>query len=163
MAEDLSPQEAREKLWELVARFQATMLVTRSQGGTLSSRPMSHIAKADEGLLYILTEHASEAARDIERDPAALLTFADNKRYVSVAVNGFVSLDRPLIERLWNPGAQAFWPDGPSDPKVCALVLRPEAGEYWDGDNALASGIQMIIANVTGRPPDLGDHGTVRI
>jgi general stress protein 26 len=124
---------------------------------------MSHIVKADEGLVYILTEQTTESAHAIEAGPAALLTLADNKRYVSLSVRGSVSTDRALIERLWNPGAQAFWPNGPSDPAVCALILRPDAGEYWDGDNALSAGVKMIMANVTGTPPDLGDHGDVRM
>ncbi|MGZ8410285.1 MAG: pyridoxamine 5'-phosphate oxidase family protein [Hyphomicrobium sp.] len=163
MAENATPHDARAKVWDLIGRFQAAMLVTKSQNGALSGRPMSHIVKADEGLVYILTEQTTESAHAIEADPAALLTLADNKRYVSLSVRGSVSTDRALIERLWNPGAQAFWPNGPSDPAVCALILRPDAGEYWDGDNALSSGVKMIMANLTGSPPDLGDHGDVRM
>jgi general stress protein 26 len=163
MAEDATPRDARAKVWDLIGRFQAAMLVTKSENGALSARPMSHIVKEDEGLVYILTERNTESARGIVEDPAALLTLADNKRYVSLSVRGSVSTDRALIERLWNPGAQAFWPNGPADPAVCALVLRPDAGEYWDGDNALSAGVKMIIANVTGSPPDLGDHGDVRM
>lgn len=163
MAEEMSPQDARAKVWELIGRFQAAMLVTRSEDGHLSARPMSHIARPDEGVVYILTERTNESARAINGDPSALLTFADDKRYVSLTARGAVSDDRQLIEGLWNPGAQAFWPKGPSDPAVCALVLRPDAGEYWDGENALSAGVKMVIANVTGRRPDLGDHGNVRL
>jgi general stress protein 26 len=163
MAEEISPHDAREKMWDLIGHFQAAMLVTRSQSGLFSGRPMSHIVKPDEGLVFILTERSTESARDIEADPAALLTFADNKRYVSLSVRGSVSTDRALIERLWNSGAQAFWPNGPSDAAVCALVLRPEAGEYWDGDNVLTAGVKMMIANISGSPPALGDHRDVRM
>jgi general stress protein 26 len=163
MAEDATPRDARAKVWDLIGRFQAAMLVTKSQSGILSGRQMSHIVKENEGLVYVLTERDTESARAIEADPDALLTLADNKRYVSLSVRGSVSTDRALIERLWNPGAQAFWPDGPGDPAVCALILRPGAGEYWDGDNALSAGVKMLLANVTGSPPDLGDHGNVRM
>ncbi len=163
MAEQATPNDVRAKVWDLIARFPAAMLVTRSHSGVLSGRPMSHIVKPDEGLVYIMTEDTTDAARDIQADPQALLTFADGHRYVSLAVRGSVSFDRALVERLWNPGAQAFWPNGRADPAVCVLVLRPDAGEYWDGDNALSAGVKMIIANVTGRPPDLGEHGDVRL
>lgn len=163
MAEETSPQDARTKVWELIGHFSAVMLVTASESGDLNARPMSHIVRSDDHAIYILTEHASDSARDIDRGTMALLTFADNKRYVSVPVRGAVSSDRTLIKDLWNPGAQAFWPDGPADPAVCALVLRPQSAEYWDGDNSLTSGVKMLIADVTGNRPDLGDHGEVRM
>jgi general stress protein 26 len=161
MAEETSPQDARAKVWELVGQFSASMLVTRSHAGQLSARPMAHMARPDADAVYILTERQTEAARDIEQDPGVLLTFADGKRYLSLAADGTVSTDRSLIEQLWNRGAQAFWPSGPSDPAICALILRPRSAEYWDGDNALSAGVQILIANVTGKRPDLGDHGGV--
>jgi len=163
MAEETTPQDARAKVWELIAQFSAAMLVTRSKDDKLSARPMSLIVRPEERVVYILTERASQTARDIEADGSILLTFADGKRYVSLDARGSVSSDRILIERLWNPGAQAFWPQGSSDPSVCALVLRPDAGEYWDGNNALSAGVKMVIANLTGKPPNLGDHGDVRL
>ena len=161
MAEETSPQEARAKVWELIEQFRAAMLVTRSQAGHLSARPMAHMARPQADAIYILTERQTEAARDIEHDPEVLLTFGDEKRFFSLGAHGTVSTDRSLIEQLWNSGAQAFWPSGPSDPAVCALMLRPHSGEYWDGDNALSASVQILIANVTGQRPDLGDHGGV--
>jgi general stress protein 26 len=124
---------------------------------------MSPIVKPDESRVYILTEKQTETVRSLRDVPQAVLTFADNKTYVSVSAEAAISDDRALIERLWNPGAQAFWPEGPGDAKVCALVLTPHAGEYWDGDNRIAAGIKMLLANVTGAQPDLGDHGEVRL
>jgi len=143
--------------------FQAAMFVTRSQTGALASRPMSTIVKADEGLIYILTETASDTVRSVRADPVSLLTFADGKRYVSTSVRAEVSEDRALIERLWNVGAQAFWPDGPTNPRLSALVLRPETGEYWDGDNAVSTVIQLVVASVTGRKPSLGEYGEAQL
>jgi general stress protein 26 len=163
MAEETSPAEARAKVWDLLEKFQAAMLVTQPPGGHFSARPMSHIVRANEGRVYILTERATQSAKDIAAHPAALLTLADGKRYVSLNVHGEVSTDRALIEDLWNPGAQAFWPEGASSTKVCALVLRPHSGEYWDGDNTLLAGIKLALANLTGSPPDFGDHGTARL
>lgn len=144
-------------------RFQAAMFVTRAQTGGLASRPMSPIVKADEGLIYILTETASATVRSVRADPVALLTFTDGKLFVSTSVRAEVSEDRVLIERLWNPGAQAFWPEGPSSPRLCALVLRPQLGEYWDGDNAVSTVIQLVVAAVTGRQPNPGEHGEAQL
>ena len=55
MAEVTSPQDARAKVWELIEQFRAAMLVTRSQAGQLSARPMAHMARPDANVVYILT------------------------------------------------------------------------------------------------------------
>jgi general stress protein 26 len=163
MTEQTDPQRARAKLWSFMETFQAAMLVTRAQNGTLAARPMSPIFKADEELIYILTETASETVRSVRADPVALLSFADGKRYISTSVRADVSENRVLIERLWNPGAQAFWPEGPANPRLCALVLRPVTGEYWEGDNAVSTVIQIVVGAVTGRQPDPGEHGQAQL
>lgn len=163
MTEQTDVRLARSKLWSLMEGFQAAMFVTRAKDGALSSRPMSPIVKTGEERIYILTETASEAVRSVRADPVALLTFADGKRYISTSVRAEVSEDRGLIERLWNPGAQAFWPDGPANPRLCALVLEPEMGEYWDGDNAVSTVIQIVVGAVTGRQPDPGEHGRAQL
>lgn len=163
LAEDRDVNVARDKLWNLVEKFHATILVTRGQDGRLSGRPMTPLVRRNDGVIYVLAEQATEGVRAIEHDPTALLTFADGKRYVSISVRATISKDRRLIEDLWNPGAQAFWPQGPSQPDICALVLQPLIGEYWDGDNSISAVVQMLVANVTGKQPDLGDHGEVRL
>ncbi len=43
-----------------------------------------------------------------------------------------VSRDRGLIARLWNPGAQAFWPEGPEGSDVAVITAVPERAEFWD-------------------------------
>lgn len=163
MTEQTDAELARSKLWTFMEKFQAAMFVTRAQDGSLASRPMSPIVKADEQLIYILTETASESVRSVRSDPIALLSFADGKTYISTSVRAEVSEDRVLIERLWNPGAQAFWPEGPANPRLCALVLRPEMGEYWEGDTSVSTIIQIVTGAVTGRQPDPGEHGQVQL
>ena len=163
MTEQVNPEEAHKKLWQLVETFQAAMLVTRAQTGALDARPMSPIIKDDEGLIYILTETQSETVRSLRSDPVALLSFCDGKQYVSMSGHADVTEDRALIERLWNPGAQAFWPEGPAKPRLSAVIFRPESGQYWKSDNAVSTAIQLAAAAVTGRPPNPGEHGAVKL
>ncbi|MFC5122636.1 pyridoxamine 5'-phosphate oxidase family protein [Pseudoclavibacter helvolus] len=33
---------------------------------------------------------------------------------------------------LWNPAAEAWFPDGPEDPNVGVLKFTASGGEYWD-------------------------------
>jgi general stress protein 26 len=163
MTEQTDHQRAQDKLWTIIERFRAAMLVTREQSGTLASRPMSPIVKTAEGLIYILTETTSDTTRSVRADPVALLTIADGKRFVSTSVRADVSEDRVLIERLWNPGAQAFWPEGPSNPRLCALILHPQSGEYWEGDNSISTAFQIVVGAVTGRQPNPGEHGEAQL
>ncbi len=93
MAEDATPHDARAKVWDLIGRFQAAMLVTKSQNGALSGRPMSHIVKADEGLVYILTEQTTESAHAIEADPAALSDIG-GQQAICLAFRSWLRFDR---------------------------------------------------------------------
>ena len=64
-----------------------------------------------------------------------------------------------LVKDLWNPGAQAFWPNGPEAHDVVALVIDPGHADVWDG-NGLLRGIASIVKGaVTGKSPDLGTRG----
>ena len=65
----------------------------------------------------------------------AIATFADKgELYASIQGRLSVTDDRQTIERLWNPGAAAWFEGGMDDPKVRLLRLDAENAEIWDGD-----------------------------
>lgn len=163
MTEETDPRAAQRKVWELVDAFQTGMLVVRGQGGHLSARPMTLRVRRPEGQICFLTETATEMVRCIERDPLVALTCADGNTYLSVSARAQISSNRALIDDLWSPAAQAFLPQGPADPSVCAIVLTPYAAEYWAGATALSSTFRLLAATLSGERPDLGDHGEVRL
>jgi general stress protein 26 len=146
------------RAWDMLESFRFCMLVTQAEGRP-HARPMSHIAMRDERLLYILTDRTSASAREIAAHSDVLLTFTDGgNSFLSLAARATISADRALVRRLWNTGAQAFWPEGPEQPNVVALVIEPQAAEYWDGPNALVAGVKLALAAMTGSTPDFGEN-----
>lgn len=139
------------------------MLVTRLDN-QLTSRPMSHIAKSEEGSIYILTSKSADVYDEIQQHPEVLLTLSDgSSEFVSLSAEASLDDDRALIKRLWNPGAQAFWPDGPTDSDVVAIVLAPGDCEYWDGPGSVISAVKLAAAIATGTTPDFGENAKVAL
>lgn len=153
------PQQTRA--WELMKKLDFCMLVTHAEGG-LHARPMSSIVKPDEGKIYFLSDARAAKDEEIASNPDILLTYGDgSSEYVATTASASISNDRALIARLWNAGSQAFWPNGPEDPNVIAIVATPVRAEYWGG-SALSS-VKFAFALLTGTKPDMGENAKVSL
>jgi general stress protein 26 len=153
--------DATEKLFDIIKDVDFCMLSTFGAGDGVSTRPMSTIVKKDEGVVYMLSEK-DQKVDDISKKSRVLMTYSDGgKKFAVVEGSARIHDDRALVERLWNPGAQVFWPQGPNDPNVVAIAVRPESGEYWDGYNALVSTWKFASSLVTGSTADMGDNEVV--
>lgn len=151
-----------QRVWDMIADIGICMFVTRTAGG-MHGRPMSSIPKQDEGVVYFLTAKSTIKDDEIAADNHVHLGYAKGQQYLSVAGSAMLLDDRLLIERLWNAGAQAFWPEGPQDPGVIAIAVQPVWAEYWEGPNTLVAGVRTALALVRGTRPDLGDNEKVRM
>lgn len=153
----------QERAWSLMSEMDFCMLVTR-KGDRMRGRPMSSIVKKDEGRIYFLTD--ADAVKDdvIAADPNVLLTYSDGKAtFVSTSATAVLDSDRELVRELWNPGAQAFWPEGPEDPSIIAIVVTPTVAQYWDGPNLIIRTVNFAIGLATGTTPDVGDEAKVKL
>ncbi len=148
------------RVWHLIDDIDICIFVTR-RGNDMHGRPMSTIGKRDEGRVYLLTDKNASKDDEIERNGAVYLGYCKGPRHLSVNGTADVSSDRALIKRLWNPGAQAFWPNGPDDPNVVAIIVTPHAAEYWDGPTGIVAGVKLAFAIATGSTPDFGDNAKV--
>lgn len=149
------------RVWELMHDIDFCMFTTQSGKG-MRSRPMSSIVKQDEGNIYFLSDRLGGKDEELEQRPDVALAYSNGaSKFVSVTGSAAISTDRGLIERLWNPGAQSFWPNGPSDPDVYAIIVTPTAAEYWDGNSGLVAAAKMVWSLATGQQPDLGDNAKV--
>ena len=150
-------------VWDMMNAIDYCMLVTSAAEG-IRSRPMSSIVKQDEDAIYFITEAASEKVSDVKADGDVLLNYSNgSSQFVSVIATASVSNNRALIKRLWNVGAQAFWPEGPETAKVAVITASPHAAEYWDGPSGVVSAAKMVIALVRRRTPDLGKNEKVAL
>lgn len=148
------------RVWDMVESIDVAMLVTCSDQG-MRGRPMSTIPRQDKGVIYILTESDSAAAKDIRVNGSVFLSYQGRGDHVAMHGQAVVDPNLALVKELWNPGAEVFWPKGPEAHDVVALVVDPDRADVWDGHGLLRGIANIVRGAVKGRSPDLGTRGQV--
>jgi general stress protein 26 len=69
-----------------------------------------------------------------------------------------VVVDRAKVHELWSAPLKQYF-DGPDDPKIVLIAFHADDADYWDGPNALMTGMKMLVTAATGEPADLGESG----
>lgn len=160
----MTEDQAQHRLWQLIRKIDYCMFTTHAAGGGLRSRPMSTIVREDDDQIFVLSDRHGGKDEEIHANPDVVLSFANGSTaFVSVNGQAVISNDRALIKSLWTAGAQAFWPDGPDDPDVFAIIVTPDEAEYWEGNNGLVAGVKFAYAIATGSKPDLGENRKVAL
>ncbi|MEP6828047.1 MAG: pyridoxamine 5'-phosphate oxidase family protein [Aestuariivirga sp.] len=152
-----------DRIWKMMKEINICMLVTvhRDQ---INARPMATTVRPEHNDIIMLTEKTSGKDRELAESPHAVLNFS-NGATEFVALRGIATRndDRALIKEMWNPGAQVFWPKGPGDPNIEAIIVRPVEAEYWASSSSLLNSVKMAFAMVTGQKPDLGENEKVAL
>ncbi len=155
---------AAEKVRELIGDERLAMLTSVDSDGKLVSRPMAVQRLDDDGTLWFLTDDTSPKARQLIRDSRVNLAFQSRGTWISVSGSAEIVEDRATIEGLWNKGAEAWFPDGPSTPEVAALRIDPDTAEYWDTPGGRVSSVLAYAkAKLTGERPDVGEAKVVEL
>lgn len=149
-----------DRVWEIIKSIDIAMLVTRWSEG-LRGRPMSTIPTQEKGLIYILTETDSPAAKDIRVDGSVFLSYQGRGDHVALQGTARVNPDKGLVEDLWNPGAELYWPNGPEAHDVVVLEIDPGHADVWDGPGLLGGIASIVSAAVKRQAPDMGERGEV--
>jgi general stress protein 26 len=158
---DLTPEEARNRVWELAEKINICLFVTWD-GERPRARPLAANVYRDEDAIYFLTDVAGMKDDQIERFPLVTLAFADTggNKYVSITGEATVTNDRAKIRELWTPDNKAFW-ESKDDPDIRLITVRPDDAEVWDSPGMLVSAVKMITAAVTGAKVELGNNRKV--
>lgn len=151
-----------DRVWEMIKAIDIAMLVTHGADGP-RGRPMSTIPTPEKGVIYILTESDSSAARDIRVNGAVFLGYQGRGDHVAVVGQAVVDADKGLVKDLWNAGAQVFWPRGPEAHDVVTLVIDPGHADVWDGPGLLRGIAEIVAGAVKGKSPDLGTRGEAEL
>ena len=102
MEQVLSDAEKREKLHDIMGDFDTAMLVTRTPGGVLRSRPLSIARKHDDDRLYFSTGIETGKVSELEGDPNVNVAMQSRTKFASVSGHARLSRDRALIDELWS-------------------------------------------------------------
>jgi general stress protein 26 len=151
-----------DKVWDMIEAIEVAMLVTSSDS-ELRGRPMSTIPTKEKGVIYVLTESHSPAARDIRVNGTVFLSYQGKGDHVALKGEATVSPEMGLVKDLWNSAAEVFWPNGPEAHDVVALVIDPGHADVWDGDGVLRGFVSIVKGAVTGKSPELGTRGEAEL
>jgi general stress protein 26 len=158
---ELEEGEAIDRIWADAKKIGICMLVTWD-GERQRARPVAARPYQDEGAIYVFTDVHGKKDEQIEKFPKVTLAFADthSNTYLSITGHAAVSNDREKIEALWTVYDKVFW-DGPDDPSVRLITIRPDDAEIWDGAGRIWAGVAMAVTIATGAEPSLGDNRKV--
>ncbi|MBG1232411.1 pyridoxamine 5'-phosphate oxidase family protein [Aestuariivirga litoralis] len=155
-------EDQEKKVWRLISKLDVCMLSTLS-GNSIRSRPMSAMARPEYGDIVMLTDSHLDKDNEIMRNRHVNLAYSDGGTYVSVEGTAEIEHDRALIRECWSAGAQLFWPNGPEDPSIVAIIVTPEMVEYWDSDNKFIAGLKFAYGLATHTTPFMGEHKRLRL
>ena len=150
-----------KQLEDLVDEGTIAMFMTMI-GDEHTSRPLS-IAEVRADRLAFLIDATTDWAHAVREGTAVVhVAISDVRKntYVSLQGAASVALDHEEIDRLWNPGAAAYF-DGKDDPGVGVLRFDASSGEYWDAPGGrIGSLIALVKAAVAGDDA-AGEQGQV--
>ncbi|GLK78884.1 pyridoxamine 5'-phosphate oxidase family protein [Methylopila turkensis] len=152
-----------DRVYDLAEDIGVCMLTSKA-GAALRARPMHAKIDRDAGAVTFLTDVRHHKDDEIAADPEVCLAFAKpgSQNYVSISGVAEVLNDRAAIKARFSEMAKLWFPEGPEDPNVRLLVVRPTAAEFWDGKtNPIAVAFQMAKARLSDERPDLGDNRKV--
>ncbi|MEO5535636.1 MAG: pyridoxamine 5'-phosphate oxidase family protein [Pseudolysinimonas sp.] len=144
------------------ARF--ATVTTRGAKGELFSRPLAVLDHDFDGHVWFFTQDPSPKTEDVAGDPHVNVAYADGASHVSLAGTATVTRDAALIDRFWNPWAEAWFEGGREDPTVALLEVAADSVEYWHVDKpGVVRAFEVAKALVTGSAPDVGESHTVTL
>jgi general stress protein 26 len=142
------------------ARF--ATVTTRGAGGALFSRPLAVLDHDFDGTVWFFTQDPSPKTEEIAADPHVNIAYVDGASHVSLSGTAAVTRDSALIDRFWNPWAEAWFDGGRDDPSVALLEVSAESVEFWHVDKpAVVRAFEVAKGLVTGKAPDVGESATV--
>ena len=151
------------KFRELTEGIHVAMLTTRRVDGLLHSRPMGTREIDADGILWFFTSDDSGKVHEIYHDQMVNVSYlkSSDQVYVSVAGKASLSRDRAKIRELWTPALKAWFTEGVDDPNLALIRVEIQAIDYWEGPGKLVTLLKFAKSAVTGKPSDLGDHGSI--
>ena len=153
-----------DRVWDIIEKVGIAMLTTSFPGG-LRARPVEARPERDAGLIWFVTDRRSGKEHEIDAEHDIGLVFIDarDKAYLSITARAEVRHDRAKAAEFWKSTDDVWW-NGPDDPNVCVLRVRPLTAELWDGPaSAAVAAFEFVKARITGKKPNLGENRKVTV
>jgi general stress protein 26 len=122
---------ARRRAVEIAQDARCCMLTSTADDGALHARPMTPQQVTDDLEAWFFLSRSSDQARDIEARPRVNVSFEGPGDWLSVAGLATLVDDRHLVEEMWSPVVEEWFPNGPSDSDAVLLRVDAASAEYW--------------------------------
>jgi general stress protein 26 len=160
----MSMQDGIERVWDIIEKVGVCMLTTQFESG-LRARPLEARPDRAAGIIWFVTDLRSGKEHEIEAEQDVGLVFVDaqEKAYLSLTARAEVRRDPAKAAEIWKSTDNAWW-NGPDDPNVCVLRVRPITAELWDGPaSAAVAAFEFAKARLIGEKPNLGENRKVTV
>lgn len=159
----MSEHDAPKALSELVEPGTTLMVATRGVAG-VESRPLT-VAEVEGSRLSILIDTTADWSSVISSGDWTLVTISDTRDNDFASMTGTLSVDTDpaRIDDLWNPFADAYFPDGRESPGIAILDVSVEAGSYWDSPSGRLGSMISLVKAKLGSAEQSGDHGEIAV
>jgi general stress protein 26 len=164
--ENLSQQEAIEKMRELVKHNNTCLFITQVTDTPPHARPMATQQVDEEGNFWFLSGDDSDKNSEVMEDSQVQLFYSNPAaaEFMTVSGNASISRDKNKIKELWNSIAKAWFKGGKDDPRLTLIKVTPEEAYYWDTkSNKMVALIKILAAMVSGKTMDDGIQGKMTI
>jgi general stress protein 26 len=161
---NLSDQEGREKLKELVDSARMCHFVTELDAKPLTSRPMATQEVDEEGNLWFFSGKSSHKNKSIAVDPEVQLFYAQtgSSEYLTVFGHAEIIDDQDKTDKLWSPWVKTWFNEGKEDPELTLIRVRPHYAHYWDTKNNRAVQlVKILVGAIVGKQLDDGIEGNI--
>ncbi len=161
-----STADRQRKLFDMIKDVKFAMYTTHKPQGHLHSRPMTTQNKSlDDDCLWFFMSRSGAPLAESEGDHQVNVSYANPSSDTYVSVSGVARLVEDMAKKqaLWNKASQAWFKGGVEDPDLALVQVRIEHADYWDvKENKLVQLYKMAEAALTGKTPQLGEHGHIR-
>lgn len=155
------------KLFELIKDIKFAMFTTHKLQGHLHSRPMTTQNKSidEDDSLWFFMSRSGAPVSEFQGDDQVNVSYADPGKdtYVSVSGTAEVVEDLARKQALWSKADDAWFKGGVNDPDLALVRVRIAHADYWNvKESKIVQLYKLAEAALTGKQPQLGEHGTVR-
>lgn len=158
-----TPTDQRTVLKKIINEAHTAFFVTNSLTAGPHGRPMATAqVTGDLDTIYFATDRDSPKVKEIAADDRVFLGYASGADWASLSGRAKIVDDRAKARELWTD-LWKNWFDGPDDPKLTLIAVKPESGEYWDSASRAVVLAKMAVTAVTGVKTEVGDHAKVSL
>ena len=166
--EQLTGEEALNKIRELLKHFRSAMLTTVTAVGVISTRPMGVQGDPDQfdGTLWFFTDDRSPKAQLVKTGAHTALVLQNDDKSTYLHMTGRASVERNMtkMQEFYTPLLKTWFPDGLEDPNLALIRFDADKVDYWESPGGMLQVLGAFTkAVVTGEPGVSGTVGTANL